>query len=139
MNPLTVTWAPHIYTDIGWENQKSWIKAGFDNILVTPNAKVHSILTRLSFLNLVNPFQPFIIGQKNAAPRAALQYEVPLIMYGENHAEAHNKIGENYSPLMNIEHFTREKNENDLYFGGVNIKDLDEYGIHDKDLFYINH
>ena len=31
--------------------------------------------------------------------------------YGENHAEAHNKIGENYSPLMNIEHFTREKNE----------------------------
>ena len=22
MNPLTVTWAPHIYTDIGWENQK---------------------------------------------------------------------------------------------------------------------
>ena len=20
MNPLTVTWAPHLYTEIGWEN-----------------------------------------------------------------------------------------------------------------------
>lgn len=135
MNPLTVTWAPHKYTDIGWKNLQSMIDAGFDNVLVTPNGKVHGTLTRLAFENLVNPFQPFIIGQKNVAPRAALQYDVPLIMYGENHAEAHNKIGENYSPLMNIEHFTRESAEADLYFGGVHIKDLGQYGIEDKDLY----
>jgi len=30
MHPLTVTWAPHIYTDWGWKNQQSWIHAGFD-------------------------------------------------------------------------------------------------------------
>jgi len=24
MNPLTVTWAPHIYTDIGWKNMQNW-------------------------------------------------------------------------------------------------------------------
>jgi len=135
MNPLTVTWAPHRYTDVGWRNFQSMIDAGFDNILVTPNAKVHATLTRLAFENLVNPFQPFIIGQKNVAPRAALQYNVPFIMYGENHAEAHNKIGENYSPLMNIEHFTRENEDTDLYFGGVNSKDLGRHGIEEKDLF----
>ena len=34
MNPLTVTWAPHMYTDIGWQNFDNWIKVGgFDNIL----------------------------------------------------------------------------------------------------------
>ena len=135
MNPLTVTWAPHRYTEVGWQNFQSMIDAGFDNILITPNGKIHGILTRLAFENLVNPFQPFIIGQKNVAPRVALQYGVQLIMYGENHAEAHNKIGENYSPLMNIEHFTRENDEADLYFGGVHIKDLPKYGIEDKDLF----
>ncbi len=135
MNPLTVTWAPHRYTDVGWRNFQSMIDAGFDNVLVTPNSQVHAKLTRLAFENLVNPFQPFIIGQKNVAPRAALQYNVPLIMYGENHAEAHNKIGENYSPLMNIEHFTRENDDTELYFGGVNIKDLKQYSIEDKDLF----
>ena len=135
LNPLTVTWAPHRYTDVGWRNFQSMIDAGFDNVLVTPNSQVHAKLTRLAFENLVNPFQPFIIGQKNVAPRAALQYNVPLIMYGENHAEAHNKIGENYSPLMNIEHFTRENDDTELYFGGVNIKDLKQYSIEDKDLF----
>lgn len=135
MNPLTVTWAPHRYTEIGWQNFQSMIDAGFDNILVTPNGKVHAKLTRLAFENLVNPFQPFIIGQKNVAPRMALQYGVQLIMYGENHAEAHNKIGENYSPLMNIEHFTRESDESDLFFGGVHINDLKRYGIEDKDMY----
>lgn len=135
MNPLTVTWAPHRYTEVGWHNFQAMIDSGLDNILVTPNGKVHGILTRLAFENLVNPFQPFIIGQKNVAPRLALQYDVQLIMYGENHAEAHNKIGENYSPLMNIEHFTRESEESDLYFGGVPISELSEYGITNKEMF----
>lgn len=134
MNPLTVTWAPHQYTEIGWRNFQSMIDAGFDNILVTPNGAVHRILTKLAFENLVNPFQPFIIGQKNVAPRAALQYGVQLIMYGENQAEAHNKFDENLSPLMDISHFCRKEGE-DLYFGGVHIDDLEKYGIEDKDLY----
>ena len=25
MNPLTVTWAPHKYTEIGWKNFENWI------------------------------------------------------------------------------------------------------------------
>jgi len=100
MNPLTVTWAPHIYTDIGWRNFQNWLKAGFDNILITPNPKVHAIMTRLAFENLVNPFQPFIIGQRNIAPKIAINYDISFIMYGENQAEAHNSFDENMSPLM---------------------------------------
>jgi len=138
MNPLTVTWAPHIYTPIGWKNMQAWIKAGFDNILVTPNAKVHSKLTQLAFKNLVNPFQPFIIGQKLTAPKFALQYNIPLIMYGENQAEAHNSFQENMSPLMNLDHFTLSKEIRDLYMGGIPIDGLKQFGIERKDLsFYI--
>ena len=33
MNPLTVTWAPHKYTEIGWHNFQNWIHSGLDNIL----------------------------------------------------------------------------------------------------------
>ena len=51
MNPLTVTWAPHVYTDWGWKNFQSWIHAGFDNYLVTPNGRTHRLLTRLSIEN----------------------------------------------------------------------------------------
>ena len=63
MTPLTVTWAPHAYTDIGLHNLDAWQETGVDNMLFTPNPKLHAALTRLAFLNLVNPFQPFIIGQ----------------------------------------------------------------------------
>ena len=64
MNPLTVTWAPHLYTEIGWKNLQDFINiGGFDNILFTPNGKLHRYLTSLAFKNLLHPFQPFIIGQ----------------------------------------------------------------------------
>ena len=50
MNPLTVTWAPHLYTNIGWENFTNWMHiGGLDNILFTPNGKLHRYLTRISF------------------------------------------------------------------------------------------
>lgn len=134
MNPLTVTWAPHIYTDIGWRNMQNWIRAGFDNVLVTPNAKVHAHLTRLAFENLVNPFQPFIIGQKNVAPRAALQYDVDLIMYGENQAECHDSFDQNASPLMDPSHFTRTSTTEPLFFGGVPWAELPAEGIPHKEM-----
>ena len=41
MHPLTVTWAPHIYTPWGWKNFQAWIHAGFDNYLMTPNGQVN--------------------------------------------------------------------------------------------------
>jgi len=135
MHPLTVTWAPHMYTDIGWRNFQSWLRFGFDNTLVTPNPKVHRILTRLAFENLVNPFQPFIIGQKNVAPRAALHYDVPLIMYGENQAEVHNFLEGNLSPLMDISHFTRKSDKEQLYYGGVPLEELSKYGISKQDMY----
>ena len=37
MNPLTITAAPHIYTNWGRRNFYSWIESGFSNYLFTPN------------------------------------------------------------------------------------------------------
>ena len=135
MNPLCVTWSPHAYTDIGRHNLEAWQKTGVDHTSFTPNPKTHSYLTRLAFLNLVNPFQPFILGQKILAPRMALLYDVPLIMYGENQAECHNSFYETISPLMDTKHFTSKGPEEELFFGGVEKKELiSEHGISIKDL-----
>ena len=60
MNPLTITWAPHLYTNIGWQNFQQWINSGFDNILLTPNGKFHRLLTKKAFMNLCHPFQPLL-------------------------------------------------------------------------------
>ena len=64
MNPLTVTWAPMLYTDVGIKNLKNMIDSGLDNIKATPNGKTHRLLTKLSLEIMGDVFQPFIYGQK---------------------------------------------------------------------------
>lgn len=84
MNPLTVTWAPLLPTEIGRKNLDNFIDSGLDNIIGKPNGIVTRKLTNLSFVHLGDPFQPFIYGQTNFPMHMAIKYNVSLIMYGEN-------------------------------------------------------
>ncbi len=134
MNPLTMTWAPNMYTDWGWKNFQSWIHAGFDNWLCTPNGKTHRLLTRLALENLFHPFQPFIIGQKALAPKVAAQHDIPLVFYGENDAEYNNPIQDNTSAQRDWKFFT-ESDPDDVHLGGTSILELKEnYGLTQNDL-----
>jgi len=124
LNPLTVTWAPHKYTDIGWKNFENWIhKGGFDNILFTPNGKLHSHLTKLAFTNLFHPFQPFIVGQKLIGPKLAKKFGIKLIFYGENQAEYGNKIKDNFNNKFDNK-FYSIKNFQDIVLGGEKISNI---------------
>jgi N-acetyl sugar amidotransferase len=121
MNPLTVTWAPHMYTDIGWNNFNNWIKiGGLDNILFTPNGRVHKLLTKIAFINLLHPFQPFIIGQKIIGPLIALKFGINLIFYGENPSEYGNAVEENSNPKMDSKFFSL-KNNSEIKLGGESL------------------
>ncbi|MDP3954706.1 MAG: N-acetyl sugar amidotransferase [bacterium] len=134
MHPLTVTWAPHIYTSWGWKNFESWIQSGLDNILFTPNGKVHRLLTRLATENLFHPFQPFIIGQKALAPKIASLYKIPLVIYGENEAEYGNPIADNEKAKRDWAYFTA-KDKSKIYLGGTSFSDLiKKYGVSKNDL-----
>ena len=123
MNPLTVTWAPHLYTDIGWKNMQNWShEGGLDNVLYTPNGKLHKLMTKNAFHNLMHPFQPFIIGQRIIGPSFAEKFGVKLVMYGENQAEYGNAIEENTNPIMNMNFFS-EDDPLKMKFGGVTMED----------------
>jgi len=125
MNPLTVTWAPHIRTEMGQINFDNMIGSGLDNVMATPNSKLHRKLTKLAFLNLGHPFQPFIIGQRVIGPRVAAEKNIKLIFYGENVAEYGNRIKDNYSPLMDNKLISAfDVNNEELFISGVKIKDL---------------
>jgi N-acetyl sugar amidotransferase len=106
MNPLTVTWPPNMYTDIGRHNFDAWLASGLSNITFHPNGALHRMLTREAFLNLVHPFQPFILGQKQVGPKMALKYGVKLVMYGEHQAEGGSDKKRFYSPTMPSEFFS---------------------------------
>ena len=135
MHPLTVTWPPLIYTEVGWRNFRNWIKVGgFDNISFNYNAKVHALLTKLAIENLLHPFQPFILGQKNLAPKIAAKYKIPLIFYGENEAEYGNPMADNATSLRDKSFYTMQ-NLSDIYLGGVSVQELfDRYGLNLNDI-----
>ncbi len=135
MNPLTITWPPILYTDYGYKNFKNWIDVGgFDNLSFNRNGKTMKLLTKLSIENLMHPFQTFILGQKNLAPKIALKYNIPLIFYGENEAEYGNPIADNESSLRDKSYFAM-KNLNEVFLGGVSIKELiDRYKVSLSDL-----
>ncbi|HLA42248.1 MAG TPA: N-acetyl sugar amidotransferase, partial [Aggregatilineales bacterium] len=135
MHPLTVTWPPTVYTDYGYENWKNWIEVGgFDNITFKPNGRVHKLLTRLSIENLLHPFQTFILGQKNLAPKIALEYDIPLIFYGESEAEYGNPLAETSNSLRDASYYTM-RDLSEIYLGGVSIPELQEkHGLEPVDL-----
>jgi N-acetyl sugar amidotransferase len=131
MNPLTVTWAPHIYTDIGWQNFQGLIHSGLDNILGTPNGLVHRKLTRLALLEMGEPFQPFIYGQVAFPMQIASKFGIPLIMDGENgDAEYGGASDTEDNPGFSLE------DSEQLWFSGVRVNDWLKYGFTPQDLHY---
>ncbi|MGB0682841.1 MAG: N-acetyl sugar amidotransferase [Magnetovibrionaceae bacterium] len=126
MNPLTVTWPPILYTDIGHKNFRAWIEdGGFDNVTFKPNGRAQRLLTKLSIQNLFHPFQTFILGQKNLAPKMALKFGIPLVFFGESEAEYGSPIAETTTSMRSKSYFAMD-NLDEIYLGGVSVKELME-------------
>ena len=141
MNPLTITWSPHMYTDIGKKNFESWIhNGGFDNFLYTPNPRVQRRITREAVKRILHPFQPFIIGQKTFALKMAAKFNTPLIFYGEMGGKGGKKTkltDKSFNQTKNQKGFEVDpllgRNFKDAYLGGKQIAEyLDEgYNLND--------
>lgn len=135
MHPLTCTWPPTLYTDYGYTNYRNWLEVGgFDNVTFKPNGRVHTLLTRLAIQNLLHPFQTFILGQKNLAPKIAAHYGISLIFYGENEAEYGNPLADNQTSLRD-KSFYAMRDMTDVYLAGVSIPELiEKHGLTLQDL-----
>jgi N-acetyl sugar amidotransferase len=124
MNPLCITWAPNMFTEVGRHNLESLTQeAGLDSILYTPNGKLHRYLTKLAFTNLCHPFQPFIHGQKVIGPKLAAKFGINLVVYGENQAEYGNPMENNENAFMDFEFFSSEEPKK-MKFGGISVSEI---------------
>ena len=137
MNPLTCTWAPGMYTDIGWKNFKSWIGSGFDNILFTPNKKIHGLLTKLAFKNILHPFQPFVLGQHSYPIKVAIEKKIKLIISGDGMEE--RSIGPSSSEkeknYLKKYSFFSSQNDEEIFLGGEPLEILiKKYKLNKSDL-----
>ena len=129
MNPLTVTWAPFVYTDIGWKNFQSFIHSGFDNLLATPNGDLHRKLSKLAFFELGDAWQPFTYGQVSYAFHIAQKFGIKLVFFGENgEAEYGGDVKTWDLPGMRLEDWRVN------YFKGAGLDSLVKTGV-DAGLF----
>ncbi len=101
---------------------------------MTPNGRVHRLLTRLSTELLFHPFQAFMFGQKSLAPKMALLFDIPLVFFGENEAEYGNPLGDTESATRDWSYFSKE-DQSKIYLGGVSVSELkSEFGLNQNDL-----
>jgi hypothetical protein len=111
---------------VGWKTFRTWIVVGgVDNVTFKPNGRVHRLLTRLAIENLLHPFQTFILGQKNLAPKMALRFHVPLVFFGENEAEYGNPIADNAISLRDKSYFAMQ-HLSEIFLAGVPVPELME-------------
>jgi len=128
MHPLTVTWAPFEYTPIGWKNFRNFIKSGFDNLMASPNGRLHRKLARLSFEVLGDPWQPFTYGQVAYAFHIAQKFDIRLVFFGENGEAEYSGDPRVYNLRgMPFEVWAEQ------YFKGITIDNLIDYGLKETD------
>ncbi len=127
MNPLTITWAPFLYTDLGWRNYLAFKDSGFDNILFFPNGNIYRKLSRTAFEFIGDNFLPFIYGQKNYVFHMSIRNKIPLIFYGESGELEYGGNTKN----IDKSHETIEDFD-EFYFKGTNLKNLIEIGMENK-------
>ena len=124
MHPLTVTWAPFIYTDIGFQNYYNLIQSGFDGLVAWPNGLLHRKLARVAFELKGDPWDPFAFGQKAYAYNIAHRFNIPLIFYGENGEVEYG------GSLKNVDKpFESPKDWDELYFKGAGVESLVQEGL----------
>ena len=125
MHPLTITWSPHLYTEIGWKNFQNWLHVGgFDNFLYTPNGHIHRLITRNATINLLHPFQPFILGQKTFVTKMAAQLNIPLVFYGEVPADYGIKISHKTHSFSEVKQKTEHAGYALDFIGQTDLRDI---------------
>jgi N-acetyl sugar amidotransferase len=84
LNPLCVTATTCDLTDLGRRNIENIKKLGVDYIEMSPNPLVRAKLNRIGLLQVGDISWPEHVGIFTVPVRAAVHFNVPLIIWGEN-------------------------------------------------------
>jgi len=84
MNPLLVTFAPLLQSNVGAINRNKFLDLGFDNIICNPNEQVSKYLSKRFFIERGDPKVHWTAGIKAFPIKEALEKNIKLIFYAEN-------------------------------------------------------
>ncbi len=129
MNPLCVNFVPCEMTEVGLKNILFLRDLGFDMVQVAANRQTYRKMARKGFFDLGDCCWPEHIGIFTGPPRVAVQYRIPLIIWGENsqfeYGGPASKRNNNFLDRNWLEQFQ---------MSGYRISDLYDEGFDRKDL-----
>ncbi len=131
MNPLCVTATTCDLTEIGRRNIENIKKLGVDYIEMSPNPIIRAKLNRIGLMQVGDISWPEHVGIFTMPVRAAVQSNVPLIVWGEN---SQNEYG---GPAAAAENNTLDRRWLEEFGGllGLRVSDLVGFeGLTRKDL-----
>ncbi len=129
MNPLCVNHIPCEVTDVGQQNITFMRELGFDVIQIGANRKAYREMVRIGFNKLGDSCWPEHIGIFTAPVRVAVQYKIPLLIWGENsqfeYGGPATKKDNNFLDRNWLEQFQMLGYRiNDVVNDGIDLKDI---------------
>jgi N-acetyl sugar amidotransferase len=131
LNPLCVTSTTCDLSDIGRSNIQNLKSLGVDYVEVSPNPRIRAKLNRIGLTQVGDISWPEHVGIFTIPVRAAVQFNVPLIVWGEN---SQNEYG---GPAASQENNVLNRRWLEEFGGllGLRVADLiGQHGITAKDL-----
>lgn len=130
MHPLCVNIIPPLEFDVGRKNLDNFVAAGYDCIRVAPNPVISKRIALRSLIDYGQPLMSWIINVQVAVFKLAIQFKIPLVMFGE---EGETEYGGSdklkSSPVYDIEDSIK------LYLSGITpARFLDEFT--EKELYW---
>ncbi|MDZ4017822.1 hypothetical protein PssiTeo3_11390 [Pseudomonas sichuanensis] len=131
LNPLCVTSSPCDETAVGRQNLQNLKSLGVDHVEFSPNPRVRAALNRIGLVEVGDISWPEHVGIFTLPVRAAVQYGVPLIVWGEN---PQNEYG---GPTLAAENTTLTRHWLDQFGGllGLSVPELSiRHGLESRHL-----
>jgi len=149
MNPLVVTVRPSLELELGKQNLDNFVQSGVNHIHITPNTDIMRQLNKLGFIEKGFPYYGWLIAISTAVIRAAMNFNIPLIFYGEEGDVEYGGSTElKDTSMFSIEYMKRVylERDHDKIIGMVDANPADlyffnfptEYELKDKKL-YLTH
>ena len=131
LNPLCVTATTCDLSDIGRTNIENLKQRGVDHVEFSPNPRVRTRLNRIGLTEIGDISWPEHVGIFTIPVRSAVQFDIPLIVWGEN---SQNEYG---GPAAAAENHTLTRRWLEEFGGllGLRVSDLTStYGIEARHL-----
>jgi len=129
MTPLCVTHTPCDLTEVGLKNLDFLREQGFDLVQISGNRKNYKELVRIGFFKLGDCCWPEHIGIFTAPVRVAVNYKIPLLIWGENpqfeYGGPATKRDNNFLDRNWLEQFQMIGHRlSDVVHDGINLHDI---------------